>query len=179
MGRNIIRRIVHGANVLGQVVHGTSCPWGRLTMGQVVHGVSCQVVSPDSRRKISRQSSRIRAQDYQRLLEKLFNNPTVKNIEDLRKKGIMDVFIAWPKKHSSESIWPMARDKEVTSAVHHEFSSHSFDDSTLSYLLSSWKSLCCAVFTEDTALHAPTLYQTFRSKFPTISKSIRELADAT
>jgi hypothetical protein len=57
-------------------------------------------------------------------------------------------------KHSSERIWPMARDKEVTSAVHHEFSSHSFDDSALSYLLISWNSLCCAVFTEDTALHA-------------------------
>jgi hypothetical protein len=83
------------------------------------------------------------------------------------------------QKHSSERIWPVARDKELTSAVHHEFSSHSFDDFTLSYLLSSWKSLCCAVFIEDTAFQVPALYKTFRPKFPTISKSIRELVDTT
>ncbi len=39
--------------------------------------------------EISRQSSRIIAQDYQRLLEKLFKNPTVKKMEDLRRKGNM------------------------------------------------------------------------------------------
>jgi hypothetical protein len=26
---------------VGRVVHGTSCPWGEMSMGRVVHGASC------------------------------------------------------------------------------------------------------------------------------------------
>jgi hypothetical protein len=52
MGRVVMGRVVHGAScawgklsvgqaVIGRVVHGASCPWGELSLGRVVHGASC------------------------------------------------------------------------------------------------------------------------------------------